>query len=202
MKRILLVAVSLLFVAPLAANATLIDLTFSGQVDGAGFTVGGVDAPDGSPFSLDITIDTANASIGEYAIKNISYTTTVGSYDTVSDWLVPLIATQDGPSISLAQQTIFEVNATTEHFLLNLTNFGPSLFDDPLTWSGTSITGDIIVRGIGGFASPDQLSGNHVFTGNLSVALRQVPEPGTLALLSIGFLGLGMAGRRRRKNSV
>jgi hypothetical protein len=181
-----------------SANAALFNLSFSGQVDVSGATVGGVAAPLGSPFTLDFVVDDVNAAIGSYGIQNISYTTMVGTYNTISTW-GQMQATQVGPSIDLSSGG-FIVNPTTEHFLLNLTNFGGgSSFNNILSWNGVAITGDIIVRGVGGFGSLDQLSGIQPFTGTLSVSPAAIPEPGTLALFGLGLAGAGAILRRKRK---
>lgn len=186
-----------------SASAGLIGLSFNGLVDISGAKIGDVDAPIGSPFSLDIVIDDANAALGTYSIFAIGYTTTVGTYNTIApSWSKDLLAIQAGASINLVQQDgFFEVNATSEHFGLNLTNFGPSLFDNPLSWTGASITGDIIVRGISGFDSLDQLSGGTVYQGTLSVTvseLSSVPEPSILMLLGLGLLGVAGLSRKRQ----
>ncbi len=184
-----------------AANAALLDLSFSGQVDGSGAMVGGVSATVGSPFTLDVLIDDANAALGLYTVLGISYTTTVGTYTTVAaSWAKSLLATSVGASISLGQQGgFFEDNPTTEHFGLSLSNFGPSSFDNPLSWTGAAITGDIIVRGINGFDSFDQLSGSVPLSGTLAVSVRNaaVPAPATLALFGLGLAGLGWSRRKK-----
>lgn len=191
------IATALLVLLPWSASATYLNLSFTGQVDGSGATIGGVAAPIGSLFSLDIVIDPSDVVIGSYTIRGMSYTTTVGAYETISTWVTPLEATQNGPSINLSSGG-FEQNPTTEQFLLELTNFGPSFFDDPLSWTGASITGDILVRGIGGFDSPDQLSGMAPFSGTLSVSPSIVPVPASLLLFSSGLAILATFRRKLR----
>ncbi len=172
LSELLCVATFVALVLPGSVSAASINLSFTGVVDNSGATVGGVAAPIGSSFSLDMVIDDTNAVIGQYVIQSISYTTVNGTYVTIAaSWAKDLLATPVGPSINLTQLGgFFEVNGTTEHFGMNLSNFGASSFDNPLSWNGAAITGDIIVRGIGGFASPDQLSGISPFTGTLSVS--------------------------------
>lgn len=171
------------------AQASIINLSFTGLVDASGAKVGGVNAPIGSSFSLDMSLDDTLAAAGTYGITALSYTTTVGTYSTVSAW-TPLTASGFGAGMSLNSG----FQNPGEHLLVNLNNFGiGSAFNDINSWNGASITGDIIVRGIGGFSSADQLSGTNQFTGTLTVST--VSTPATLSLLLAGLLALRLRNR-------
>ncbi len=192
-----------------AANAGIIDISFSGLVDASGAKVDGVDAPVGSAFTLNISIDDSAAATGTYAVTALSFTTVVGSFVASDQWLTPLIATSIGASITLAQSPVGENHLFGESFLLSLTGFGPSAFDDPLTWSGDQITGDIFVKGTGA-GSKHHLSGTGAYGGFLSISTPQEPlplffsafdnvisEPGALAVLGLGLVILGIVLRRK-----
>ncbi|MGE0486218.1 MAG: hypothetical protein AB7Q81_18865 [Gammaproteobacteria bacterium] len=195
-SRILaLLAVIGALVLPMSAGAVPINLSFTGQVDSSGATVGGVGAPIGSLFSLDLVIDDANAALGSYAITSVSYTTVVGTYATTTAWN-PLTVTGSGAAMNLTRS----FQSPDEHLLIDLTNFAAgSVFDDPLSWNGAAITGDIIVRGVGGFGSPDQLSGISPFSGTLAVTVGStaVAEPVSMALYGLGIVGFAAARRFR-----
>jgi len=153
-----------------AGSSASVTLSFAGTVDlDGGYTIGGVPAPVGSPFTFDLTIAEDSGGTGRYPILSASYTLTVGMYVTVTDWAVEgdLVATQDGSPITLVTDPLFM--APDEHLLIGpLTGFGASDFLDPTSWGGPSeITGDLIVRGLGGIGSEDQLSGFAPYLGTL-----------------------------------
>ena len=180
------------------ASAAIVPLSFAGTVDGIGYKVGGVAAPIGSPFTLDVGIDDSAAATGRYAVESVSYTLAVGTYSTVTDWETELVATQTGDSITLISDPLF--TNPSEHFLLNLRDFGPSSFDNPHTWGGpAALSGDIIVRGFGGFTSPNELSGDFPYTGVLRLSV--VPEPASIVLLTLCVVALE-CGRPRRENII
>jgi len=169
------------------AVAAIVPLSFAGTVDGAGYTVGGVSAPVGSPFTLNVGIDDSAAATGRYAVESVSYTLAVGTYTTVTDWETELVATQIGDAISLVSDPLF--SNPDEHFLLNLSGFGPSSIDNPHTWGGpAALRGDIIVRGFGNFMSADQLSGDFPYT--LTLRLTVVPEPASAMLLEMCVIAI------------
>jgi hypothetical protein len=181
----------------LSGSAAIVPLSFAGTVDGDGYTVGGVPALVGSPFTLNVAIDDSAAATGRYPIESISYTLSVGTYTTVTDWTTELVATQNGLAIELVSDPLFD--DPDEQFLLNLIGFGPSSIDDPRSWGGPALlTGDVIVRGLGGIASADQLSGGFPYGGTL--VLTVIPEPASALLLIVAgmFAALRrLPGRRR-----
>jgi hypothetical protein len=187
----------LLASSTLPASAAIVPLSFAGIVDGGGYTIGGVSAPLGSPFTLNVSIDDSAAATGRYPVESVSYTLSVGTYTTVTNWSTELVATQNGLSIELESDPLFDDPG--EHFLLNLMGFGPSSLDDPRTWGGPALlTGDVIVRGLGGFTSADQLSGSFPYEGTLLLTV--IPEPTLWLLLVVTGMfaaSLRLPGRRR-----
>lgn len=180
-----------------ASFAATISLSFAGAVDRSGATLGGVDAAIDSPFTLCIGIDDSAAATGRYAIDSIGYTLTLGTYTTLTDWSTELVATQEGESIRLTSDP--KLSRPGEHFYIDLDGFVPSRFDDPSTWTGPSLlSGDFVVRGIGGDESPDQLSGTFIYQGTL--VLTVVPESSSLLAMSLGILWCFGACRQGMRN--
>ena len=195
MNKVLCIAIpAVAFALGSPARGSVI-LSFEGAVDNdVGFTIGGVAAPFGSTFTLEIGIDEDSGGTGRYVIESARYTLVVGTYTTVTDWSMfgELVALQVGDSITLATDPAFV--DPDEHLLVSLINFGVADFLDPLSWGGpTEISGDVIVRGLGGFASDNQLSGAAPYFGTL--VLTVIPGPATIGVLLLGVLA---CGRRRR----
>jgi hypothetical protein len=193
----LLPAVTILLCIPanIPAYAATFNLQFTGEVDGDGYTVGGVAAPLGSPFTLDVTLDDAPVDVGDYEITALSYHLTTGSYTTATDWAAIGMFTASSNGVNLDLATDPEFQNPDEHLRIDLTGVN-GVPDDPRTWTtGNTITGDIIVRGMGGFSSLDMLSGEFPYQGTLSLSL--VPEPSTL-VLAVGALLLGMLTSTRQ----
>ncbi len=183
------------------ATAQLVTLSFEGTVDDVlGFTIDGNAAPIDSLFTLDVGINTSMSETGVYAVESVSFTldALAATYDTTTDWAglgTTLVATQVGNSIELISDPLF--SNPDENFLLgNLTGFGPAEFDDPSTWGtdSSSIFGDVIVRGAGGFDSLDQLSGAAPYIGSLNLTV--VPEP--VIAPGFGLFVLAVLARRRK----
>lgn len=188
------VAATVLVAFTLPAQAAIVPLSLVGKVDISGATLGGVSAPVGSEFQLDLGIDDSMAASGSYTVTSIGYTLTLGTYTTVAAWAITLKAVGSGAGMTLESVPWFA--APDEQFHLSLTNFDAgALFSDPATWAsaGSSLTGDLVVRGVGGFSSDSQLSGVQPYTGTLAL---KVSEPSVLALVGLGLAGLTL--RRRR----
>jgi hypothetical protein len=117
--------------------------------------------------------------------------------------------------------SLFDENDLVEFFDLNYGSFNST----QLLWSGETINGNILqyfietlevvvdtpeilaLKGSGYFAYENEMmkvDGNWIITGqdlssfSWSASTSVVPEPGTLALLGLGMVGLGAARRRQK----
>ena len=196
--------------SPMAAQADVID--FSGEADGAyAIFDGAPDTYDISGFTFDghFLYTTAGSGCGEGGCNTID-----GESGQIADFFgagtpVMTLAESGGNAFSL-------VSLDAAIAYLNIS----SLYNaDSLTVVGTLFGGGTVSQtmglGLGAgtmsfdsswgnllsieFAAGGSGNGSNAFvTDNIVLGAATVPEPGTLALLGIGLLGMGAARRRKK----
>ena len=143
-------------------------------------------AQDGSKF-LDLTNYEAGAPFGGV---NQTIATTIGSQYVLTYYLGSLTSVWGGPPVAI---TAFAGSATQQCINPSVTTVSTwTLCTVPFTALAAQTT--ITLHGVAGL--------NYIGLDNVSVELAgtqpPVPEPGVLALLGIGALGLAANARRRR----
>jgi hypothetical protein len=156
------------------------------------------------------TTVTGNVGIGG---PLVSFTSTQGNLSTNSGAATVFAA--DGSLLTNLTFTILTgftaaefnlENGSPSSFLVNLSNSAGETFSQTLTQlngsnifnivapAGTTYTSATFTSTGGGFADLKQL--------RVTLAAGAVPEPGTWAMILLGFLGIGTAMRRRRRSGV
>ncbi len=182
----LLVVSSAFALAP-AANAATVLPGNSTSVPGASFVV------SGDPISGPVSATFGRSGIGSGAFDD-SFEFRIGANGLGSGSITSVLSGLAGSSTDLDFTQVTFSNGT-------------SVFDVPITSTGLAESGSLANVPI--FA--DQLNtlrvmgvarGQGSFGGNLSFVANAVPEPSTWLMMLMGFGGLGLVIRRRRKDQT
>ena len=194
MVRTRLVVVALALAVASRANA---------QIANGGFETGSLSpwyqgpvyctlGPDCIPWS--VTTDQAHSgSYSAFDLGNIELRQDLvtpifgGDITAFSYWIM-----QDLPSVS-AFNFYYTDNTSTEF-----------VFDPGSTWGMINVLPDLDpTKTLAGFSVYGVTGGdpNHTYVDDFNISTSEVPEPGSMALLATGLVGLAGVGRRRSKAS-
>lgn len=200
MKFFLLAAAALIVAAPVAALPVIADASFESlQLGGGGFLY----TPGGTPWTF-LSGSGLNSNGGPFHAgaapdgNQVAFLQDGGGTSRISQTLTGFtIGRSYSFSFFAAQRPGYAVNPITVAFDgMDLGTFVPqsTSFEQVTTasFAATSMSGLLSFRG---FAAPGD--NNSVFD-NVSINESAVPEPGMLALLGLGALGIGVSRRRHR----
>lgn len=167
--------------------------------------------------SLDLLLGGQQGNIAESGNSNQTMTFEAGATARVfrhwnsTDWTHEFIADENGVT-TFEIQSSFTLRGTGSVLDVDLSNYDLSNGDTLVLFDYGSLTLASQAPGDNGFGTM-RLSGGwsadldlyyDLGGGDLAIALTniRVPEPSTFALATFGLLGLGFAGRRRRRRQT
>ena len=167
-----------------AANATITLGAMGSSCTGAGCAAGTTTATivNNATIPNTMTFDTTNVS----GTSNTGYFDFMESYASVGIFTVG--------AATIPNSTVSLVELLTGSPLVLVGSAGPS--PNTLTWTSGNLTAGATYRFryTVNMGSPGNISGNAAFYA--------VPEPATWALMLLGFGGIGLAMRRRRRSGA
>ena len=206
-------AISAILLLPMAANAVPITFTqvFS---DGFDVSINGGHATASGPITIVGIVDDATSDTdgdlyrGEFALTSVTFTGAGFVDEAVTTSLGLLVWGTDTFAFQLLGQfndgiTGWNGNTSAGDFITDVNDL-TTLLALPYTTSGTST---FWWDGIGGntwtLASGDTIGGNlggggSAGTFSIAQGSTALPEPGTLALLSVGLAGMVLVRRRKK----
>lgn len=184
------------FNAAIASAATVIDLTDDGILNGSGPSIGAFLQPNGGALGADTVALFIEDSTPDFDRDGGTQTT---AFESAADGIVRLAIelvaangdgwTGTGPT-DLADFGLVDSGTGIGSFSINATitdqGFNNWTFDPNITANGSIKPTS---------ASPFIITDDTTFEVNVT----QIPEPGALALLSLGLLGVGVGASRKRK---